>query len=66
MTRIVTDNLGTSKLLIILILIFRQWHLITLTMSTLTVIKNFDVFKNIASRFISRSVELFLNPFAFQ
>ncbi|EJK90230.1 hypothetical protein UUU_33500 [Klebsiella pneumoniae subsp. pneumoniae DSM 30104 = JCM 1662 = NBRC 14940] len=35
-------------------------------MPTLTVIKHFDVIKNIAAGFFPRSVDLFLYPFAFQ
>jgi hypothetical protein len=35
-------------------------------MPTLTVIKHFDVIKNITAGFFPRSVDLFLYPFTFQ
>lgn len=57
---IATDNLDTSEPLIILVFIFSRWHLIARTMPTLTVIKHFDVIKNIAAGFFTRSVDLFL------
>lgn len=58
---IATDNLDTSEPLIILVFIFCRWHL-----STPTVIKHFDVIKNIAAGFFRRSVDFFLYQITLQ
>jgi len=50
----------------VLVFVFCRWHLIARTMPTPTVIKRFDVIKNIAAGFFPRSVNLFLYPLAFQ
>src|SRR5690606_23263905 len=63
---IATDNLDTSEPLIVLDFIFCRLHLIGRTMPTLTVIKHFDVIKNIAAGFFPRSVDLFLYALSFQ
>lgn len=63
---IATDNPDTSEPLIILVFVFSRWHLIARTMPTFTIIKHFDVIKNIASGFFPRSVDVFLYPFTLQ
>lgn len=52
------DSLDTSEPLIILVFVFRRWHLIARTMPTSTVIKHFDVIKNFTAGFFPRSVDL--------
>ncbi|CCK07069.1 hypothetical protein BN128_950 [Cronobacter sakazakii 696] len=49
-----------------MVFVLSWWHLIARTMPTLTVIKHFDVIKNIAAGFFPRSVDLFLYPLTFQ